>query len=513
MSKYNIHIDKPTPDEQQIVRHKNFPALYSRYRSITRFAFWKNLYRNPRSFATVVAIGAIIYLVFQAVDEERMYENGLKPPFEEKVPAFQIVEFDPSDSSLILPNTPFSLRIDPGTLVDLRRRPVEDKIEIHYRALNRPSDYLLAGIPMEYDSAGEQYPLVSEAMLELRAYRGKKPLLIREDRNIRLLVSSSDSSFKTLNVYEWKADQLEWQWKGLDDIREAGAKEIPPKPEFTYEGDNGGVKSLEQLDFKPAKPFRLPRLDNLKKYPELARQKDLWWSYIGDPSKSPEEKNVWKYRWQNILIRPGKEDGVYEMLLRMRKSGRVIRYQMRARLLNVDRRSEAMNWYRNELRKYKQLKSEQDEMQTKDTAYAAAYAAYQEELKDWEQRFGANMDQQQFFRTFKIARLGLYCLGESYRERLAYFPVSIDSEKGLKDNNKLFVAHSGFGSLLPVLPGVSGGYMVPWLGKEGSIWSVLDKNSLGVYKTQSKKLPENLELQILRADTLGIDLLNERLMP
>lgn len=80
MPKYKIHIVESLPDDQSIQRHQNFPVLFKRYKSITRFQFWRNLYRNPRSFATVVLICSIAYLVFQADMEERSGEENKEVP-------------------------------------------------------------------------------------------------------------------------------------------------------------------------------------------------------------------------------------------------------------------------------------------------------------------------------------------------------------------------------------------------------------------------------------------------
>ncbi len=70
MSKYKIQVVESLPNDEKIQQYQDFPRLYRRFRYITRFNFWKKLYKNPLSFASVVLISSIAYLVFQADVEE-----------------------------------------------------------------------------------------------------------------------------------------------------------------------------------------------------------------------------------------------------------------------------------------------------------------------------------------------------------------------------------------------------------------------------------------------------------
>jgi len=75
MSKYKIHIDKSLPDSEQVKRHQDFERLYGRYESATRFGFWRRLLRKPRLFGSVVLLGIVLWLVFDAG------KKGKQPPF------------------------------------------------------------------------------------------------------------------------------------------------------------------------------------------------------------------------------------------------------------------------------------------------------------------------------------------------------------------------------------------------------------------------------------------------
>ncbi|MDX2283353.1 MAG: hypothetical protein NW241_04290 [Bacteroidia bacterium] len=66
MPDYRVHIDKPLPGPERIRRHRDFGGLYATYRAEMRLHFWRNLYRNPRVFAGVAVLAAVVLLVFEA---------------------------------------------------------------------------------------------------------------------------------------------------------------------------------------------------------------------------------------------------------------------------------------------------------------------------------------------------------------------------------------------------------------------------------------------------------------
>jgi hypothetical protein len=66
MPDYRVHIDKPLPGPERIRRHRDFGGLYAHYRAGMRLRFWRSLYRNPRVFAGVAVLAAIVLLVFEA---------------------------------------------------------------------------------------------------------------------------------------------------------------------------------------------------------------------------------------------------------------------------------------------------------------------------------------------------------------------------------------------------------------------------------------------------------------
>jgi hypothetical protein len=80
MNRYKFHIDKPLPDSEQIKRHKDFDRLYGRYESATRLGFWRKLIRNPRTFASVVLLAVVVWLLFEVSEREQANAGPLIQP-------------------------------------------------------------------------------------------------------------------------------------------------------------------------------------------------------------------------------------------------------------------------------------------------------------------------------------------------------------------------------------------------------------------------------------------------
>lgn len=103
MAKYKINLDKPLPDAKRIEAHRNFPALMKRYQVVTRFEFWRKLYKNPLYFASLVAIIAVFYLVIEASQgpkPQALFEFPLAVQSEGLGhPQWQVLDIDSTDDS------------------------------------------------------------------------------------------------------------------------------------------------------------------------------------------------------------------------------------------------------------------------------------------------------------------------------------------------------------------------------------------------------------------------------
>ena len=73
--KYKIKIDGKPPSNKQIDRHKNFESLLHNYKETTTQLYRKPLYKNPKAFLLVFFIAVVVWLVWNAFDEDSMLKK------------------------------------------------------------------------------------------------------------------------------------------------------------------------------------------------------------------------------------------------------------------------------------------------------------------------------------------------------------------------------------------------------------------------------------------------------
>ena len=236
MPNYKINIDKPLPDKQQIAQHKDFERLYGRYQTATRFSFWQRLRTNPKYFASVVMIFAVGYLVWEAsMSTDKPVKNYVSAPLPLDIPyathsfnANSGFDFESPGGNKIL--------VPPDAFIDTSGNAVTGNISLKYREIRDAKDMFIAGIPMEYDSAGQEYLLESTGMIQLTAYQEGIPLALKEGINVRVELFS-ESSGSDFSRYFLAEAAKNWQYMGRDSIyplinTDALLDSLPPRPVY-----------------------------------------------------------------------------------------------------------------------------------------------------------------------------------------------------------------------------------------------------------------------------------------
>ncbi|MEM6345092.1 MAG: hypothetical protein AAF927_14470, partial [Bacteroidota bacterium] len=269
MTQYKVHIDKPLPDSKRIKRHKDFDSLYDQYQVNTRFQFWRQLYQNPRYFAGLAAVLAVIFLVYQAVEEERIMDLAFVNPPVEQID-YQTLAFPAGEPITIETEGIRNLQIPAHAFVDANGQAVNDSVEIRFRELYEPMDYALLGIPMQYDSA---HQLVAAAGVDVQAFRHgervylKEGVAIEADMVVRLNADDLDLYYLDTTAKNWA------QREGLT-LKPMIAPSVP-KPEKPIllaqieQEDLNGVTKASAAPFKPGKPFGV-KLKNAADFPRFA---------------------------------------------------------------------------------------------------------------------------------------------------------------------------------------------------------------------------------------------------
>jgi len=136
-------------------------------------------------------------------------ENGreIKPPFGEII-SYETFRIDNRKPQEIKTKNGSIIHIPANTFVDKDGNEVVKDIEIRYRDFYNPFDIYLAGIPMDYDSAGVNYSFMSAGMFQIDAQANGNQLFMKEGKIIDIsLVSEKEEIY---NFYEYDTFSNEW---------------------------------------------------------------------------------------------------------------------------------------------------------------------------------------------------------------------------------------------------------------------------------------------------------------
>jgi hypothetical protein len=195
-----------------------------------------------------------------------------------------------------------------GSLVDKNGKEVKGEVQVSYREFADPVDFFIAGIPMDYDSAGTNYVFESAGMCEIYAWQDQDPLYISKKSQPQIYLTSTNSD-PAMNLYYLDPVKKTWVNKGKDIINKlSNKKSKQPK----------AVAAAEDLPPAPAKPLK-PSPDRhsftIEIYPgslpELEVYNNLKFEIHPDEKRyKPEDASEY---WTDVKIDKGPKPGTYKV--------------------------------------------------------------------------------------------------------------------------------------------------------------------------------------------------------
>ncbi len=192
----------------------------------------------------------------------KMCLPAIHPPVPNLAGIYTTITVNPGNDTVITGEKGFSMMIPSGAFLDENKQIIAQPVEIRSREFLHAPDIYLAGIPMQYDSAGNSLVFETAGMIEIWANADNKPVFINPAKKIKITIPAFDNS-KRFSIYYLDTVSQKWLYAGKDSIavqnyaeRLSGLPEVPPEP----------VKAGD-YSFKVA--------DYSGKYPELAIYKNV----------------------------------------------------------------------------------------------------------------------------------------------------------------------------------------------------------------------------------------------
>lgn len=362
MKNYKVNIDKPKPTQEEILSGRNFDALLNQYKTLPGNKPVKPLWKTGGFIGTVAAVAATVAVVAFVItgndDAQNNSTNGNNIAGNETVrqPDEEIVSsWTPTKRSVTPPladmNVPFAkfkvnarkggtlqyssgskITFQPGAFVDANGNEVKGNVEVQYREMHDAVDFFLAGVPMEYDSAGQTWQLHSAGMMEIAAFVDGKVVYLKKDKPMQVEMASAYEG-TLYNLYHFDTIQGNWVFKGKDDV----APRVFPKQDVAVFdpfvepvfGDNlDPIYSVENAPVDVSAPVKADpkkhrfRVDiNKNEFPEMAAYQNALFEV--DETREKFDPANYKVVWESIAL--SRSDGNQQYMITLRKGITVVK--------------------------------------------------------------------------------------------------------------------------------------------------------------------------------------------
>ena len=304
MDKSKIILNRQQPTEAEANQFKNFDKLKHAHLAAKAMKFKMNLFKGFIGASVVAAVVAIVVVnsddapaIVSENQQDTLVQNSR--PFPNIPVVYDTIMINANEASMVKISSGTQIIIAANTLVDSVGNTINGNVELRYREFRDMIDVFVAGIPMDYDSAGVKRHFESAGMFELLAVQNNQELFIKEGKEIKVEFASQYPQDK-YNIYSYNPEDKKWTFISRDssNIKLKTAKEIVSKVEIA-------AVYKPQLANPKKQHIKLDIVES--EFPEFAMYKNVLFQIDDkqsiDPSKDMAE-------WDDVRV-DRNENGMY----------------------------------------------------------------------------------------------------------------------------------------------------------------------------------------------------------
>jgi hypothetical protein len=225
--------------------------------------------------------------------------KGVDVPYQEYV-------VDAAKGDTLVYSTGSIILFPPNAFVNESGKPVTGNVQVKYREFRDPVDFFLAGIPMQYDSAGTAYQFESSGMFDIRAFKDGKPVFVNQASKPEINLASTSNSNKH-SLYYLDTVQKKWLNKGGMEIIERH------KSNKTNQASTAVEQSYLAEPVKPLKADNKSPVLKIEIDPSSFREFAIYENleFQVDESKTPFNAKDTLQEWNNLELLPASESSGY----------------------------------------------------------------------------------------------------------------------------------------------------------------------------------------------------------
>jgi hypothetical protein len=304
MDKPKIIIDREQPTEAEANQFKNFAQLKHAHLSAKAMKFKINLFKGFIGASVVAAIVAVVVLnnddapaIVSEKQNDTLVQN--ERPFPNIPVVYDTLMVNANERSVVKISSGTVITIEANTLVDSLGNTINGKVELRYREFRDMIDVFVAGIPMDYDSAGVKRHFESAGMFELLAVQNKNEVFIKNGKTITVDFASRYAEDK-YNIYSYNPDDKKWTFMSRDSSN------------MKLKTEKGTFSTPEiEVVYKPQ--LANPKKQHIKldivesEFPEFAMYKNVLFQIDDKQSVDPSKDMA---EWDDVRV-DRNENGMY----------------------------------------------------------------------------------------------------------------------------------------------------------------------------------------------------------
>lgn len=341
--KFNFNRKEITSEE--IASKMNFREVLSNYKILTK-PFYKTAWFATTVGIVTIGITSLLILNSSEVNDKNIHPKSVEtidknsthykedspcitPPQKDADLAFEVYHVNNDTGGTILHPSGSELKIPAGVFVQNGEKVTGD-VEIRYREFRDQADFVVAGIPMTYDSAGTQYHFESAGMIEIRAFKNDQPVELDGEIEVTMKSDYSDPKY---NLYALNEDKKNWECIGKDKVSPVNSETNPTNDNsLNFSNTSKQIQNVEKkieevkkeiVQIKSTVPEE-PKKRNLKNYsltldvladefPELSVFKNQ--KFEVDAMTKGFDPKIYDTEWEDIKIQKDSKTGNYKMVL------------------------------------------------------------------------------------------------------------------------------------------------------------------------------------------------------
>lgn len=341
--------------------------------------------KHKKLFRSVMAVAAVLFVAFLCytfLKEKKQHagkifattfiRSAIIPPLNGTNVPYETFSFDAKTGDTLFTLNGSIIIFPRHAVLNSKGETVNGNIEVRAREFNDPFDYSIAGIPMNYDSAGTDYKFISSGMIDISAYQNGEQLQVNPNAKPQLNLVSTNKERKT-NLYKLDTVNGKWMNKGKDDVNLVHVKNenaSNANVQLTQEdiGNRSTANYFEnELPIKPAPPEKASNLNPVidviidpASFKELLVYDGLKFEVIDANAEKVGEDS--KTEWDNIELKRGQKGGAYKVIFSAKNRKAI--YNVKPVLEGKDFQA-AEKLYQEKLKEYTRVQTERQKSDKK----------------------------------------------------------------------------------------------------------------------------------------------------